>query len=246
MVSMIQNPKIFVAGATGAIGFKLCLILKQHHYQVFGSTRSYSKAQYLEAIGVHSIIMDVFHQELLIEHIRHISPEIIIHQLTDLPYALAPELMQEARVRNAHIRDIGTKNLLLAAQKIECKKFIAQSIAFAYAPEQIYLNEESALAINSEHEILRKNAESIQNMETQITNSGLNHAILRYGKLYGAATGCQPSEYGKIHVDAAAYAAFLAIHSGHGIYQIVENDKFYCNEKAQRELNFDEHYRWKF
>lgn len=246
MILMIQNPKIFVAGATGAIGFKLCLILKQHHYEVFGSTRSHTKAQYLEAIGVHSIIMDVFDREQLFKHINHISPEIIIHQLTDLPYALTPALMQEARVRNAHIRDVGTKNLLLAAHKTECKKFIAQSIAFAYDPNQLYLNENSALAIHSEDKILRKNAESIQNMESQIINSGLNHVILRYGKLYGAATGCSPLEYGKIHIDAAAYAAFLAIHSGHGIYQIVENDKFYSNEKAQKELNFNEYYRWKF
>ena len=242
----MQQPKIFVAGATGAIGFKLCLILRQHHYQVFGSTRSHTKAKYLEAIGVHSVIVDAFNQEQLFKHISDISPEIIIHQLTDLPYALAPEFMHEARVRNAHIRDLGTKNLLLAAQKTKCKKFIAQSIAFAYDPDQIYLNENSKLAIHSEDEVLRKNAESIQNMESQITCSTLNHVILRYGKLYGAATGCKPADHGKIHVDAAAYAAFLAIHSGHGIYQIVENDKFYNNEKAQRELNFDESYRWNF
>ena len=83
-------------------------------------------------------------------------------------------------------------------------------------------------------------------MESQIENSHLKYVILRYGKLYGAATGCEPTELGRIHVDAAAYAAFLAIQYGEGIFQVTENDQLYNSNKAQRTLNFDSSYRWKF
>ncbi|WP_089604001.1 NAD-dependent epimerase/dehydratase family protein [Acinetobacter piscicola] len=241
-----NQPIVFVAGATGAIGYKLCLILKQHNYNVFGSTRSENRANFLDAIGVQPVIVDVFNENQLINKIKTISPQYIIHQLTDLPYGLNPTLMSEARVRNAKLREIGTQNLIKAAQTVSCEKFIAQSIAFAHEPHLTHINEDTALAVNSDNEILRKNAESIANMELQIENSGLKSVILRYGKLYGAATGCEPIGHGRIHVDAAAYAAFLAINAGEGIFQIIENDGVYSCKKAQEILGFDSSYRWKF
>ena len=239
------KPIIFVAGATGAVGFKLCLILKQNNYQVYGTTRSMDKAPFLEAIGVHPVIVDVFNKNQLIHEIQIISPDIIIHQLTDLPYALNPKDMQEARSRNAKIREIGTAHLLEAARSISCKKFIAQSIAFAHEPLAPKIDEESPLAINSDNEILKNNALSIANMESQIRDSQLKHVILRYGKLYGPATGCVKAQSGSIHVDVAAHATLLAIEKGFGTYLLVEEDQSYSYLKAKNELNLDTLYRWK-
>ena len=241
-----NQPIVFVAGATGAIGYKLCLILKQHNYNVFGSTRSENKVNFLEAIGVQPVIVDVFNENQLIDKIKAISPQYIIHQLTDLPFGLNPALMSEARIRNAKIREIGTQNLIKAAHAVACEKFIAQSIAFAHESNLAQVDETTELASNSNNEILKKNAQSIENMESQIENSHLKYVILRYGKLYGAATGCEPTELGRIHVDAAAYAAFLAIQHGEGIFQVTENDQLYNSNKAQKTLNFDSSYRWKF
>ena len=127
-----NQPIVFVAGATGAIGYKLCLILKQHNYNVFGSTRSENKVNFLEAIGVQPVIVDVFNENQLIDKIKAISPQYIIHQLTDLPFGLNPALMSEARIRNAKIREIGTENLIKTAHAIACAKLITKSIAFEH------------------------------------------------------------------------------------------------------------------
>lgn len=238
-----DRPVVFIAGATGAIGYKLCLILKQKGFTVYGMTRSVDKSRFLQAIGVEPRIADIYDGEGIKQIISEIEPDVVIHQLTDLPYGLQPEFMQQARIRNAKIRKIGTDNLVQAVTNMSCK-LIVQSIAFACVPDQPYYNEQAALDLNSANPISRLNAESIDGLEKQIQSSGLNHVILRYGKLYGEATGCTAADFCKIHVDAAAHAAYLAIEKGQGIYQIVENEQLYLNEKAKRELGFNPDYRF--
>ncbi|MFC3171848.1 NAD-dependent epimerase/dehydratase family protein [Acinetobacter vivianii] len=99
-----DRPIVFVAGATGAIGYKLCLILKQKGFNVYGLTRSADKAKFLQAIGVHPRIADIFDAERIKEIISEVAPDVVIHQLTDLPYGLQLDLMEQARIRNAKIR----------------------------------------------------------------------------------------------------------------------------------------------
>lgn len=238
-----HRPVVFIAGATGAIGYKLCLILKQKGFTVYGMTRSVDKAKFLQAIGVEPRIADIYDGEGIKQIISEIEPDVVIHQLTDLLYGLQPEFMQQARIRNAKIRKIGTDNLVQAITNKACK-LIVQSIAFACVPDQPYYNEQTELDLNSANPISRLNAESIDGLEKQIQSSGLNHVILRYGKLYGEATGCTAADFCKIHVDAAAHAAYLAIEKGQGIYQIVEDEQLYLNEKAKRELGFNPDYRF--
>lgn len=238
-----DRPVVFIAGATGAIGYKLCLILRQKGFTVYGMTRSIDKARFLQAIGVHSLIADIFDAERIKEIISEVAPDVVIHQLTDLPYGLQPDLMQQARIRNAKIRKEGTYNLVQALTNTSCK-LIVQSIAFAYLPDQPCYNEQTALDLNSVNPILKLNAEGINELEKQVQNSGLNHVILRYGKLYGEVTGCVAAESCKIHVDAAAHAAYLAIEKGNGIYQIVEDEQRYMNIKAKTELGFEPDYRF--
>lgn len=237
------RPVVFIAGATGAIGYKLCLILKQKGFTVYGMTRSVDKAKFLQAIGVEPRIADIFDGERIKQIISEIEPDVVIHQLTDLPYGLQPEFMQQARIRNAKIRKIGTDNFVQAVTNKACK-LIVQSIAFACVPDQPYYNEQAELDLNSANPITRLNAESIDELEKQIQSSGLNRVILRYGKLYGEATGCIAADFCKIHVDAAAHAAYLSIEKGQGIYQIVEDEQLYLNEKAKRELGFNPDYRF--
>ncbi|GAA5631111.1 hypothetical protein Acal02_01730 [Acinetobacter calcoaceticus] len=238
-----DRPIVFVAGATGAIGYKLCLILKQKGFNVYGLTRSADKAKFLQAIGVHPRIADIFDAERIKEIISEVAPDVVIHQLTDLPYGLQPDLMEQARIRNAKIRKVGTYNLIQALTNKSCK-LIAQSIAFAYVLDQPYYDEQTELDLDSVNPVLKLNAESIYALEEQVLGYGLNSVILRYAKLYGSATGCSAAQLCKVHVDAAAYAAYLAIEKGEGIYQIVEDEQLYLNEKAKRELGFNPDYRF--
>ncbi|MCH7314267.1 NAD(P)-dependent oxidoreductase [Acinetobacter sp. ANC 3882] len=238
-----EKSVIFVAGATGAIGYKLCLILKQNKYTVYGMTRSIEKAKFLEAIGVIPVIANIFEAERIKALMNEIDPDVVIHQLTDLPYGLSPEGMKQARINTARIRKEGTYNLIQALKTKSCK-LIVQSIAFAYIPNESCYDEQSELDLNSVNPILKLNAEGIYALEQQVLLSGLDHAILRYGKLYGKATGSLPAELCKVNVDAAAHAAYLAIENGEGVYQIVEDDLIYKNIKAKNDLSFDPNYRF--
>src|SRR5512138_2154693 len=97
---------ILVAGASGAIGRRLCRLLVEDGWHVIGTTRSPDKAAALRAIGVEPVIVDVFDEPLLRRAVAEARPEVVIHQLTDLPPALDPAQMPEALVRNARIREI--------------------------------------------------------------------------------------------------------------------------------------------
>jgi nucleoside-diphosphate-sugar epimerase len=83
--------------------------------------------------GVEPVIVDVFDAASLRSALSDCQPAIVIHQLTDLPYALEASKMTEALARNARLRDEGTRNLVEAAVLAGAKRLIAQSISFIYA-----------------------------------------------------------------------------------------------------------------
>jgi nucleoside-diphosphate-sugar epimerase len=122
----------FVAGATGVIGIRLCQMLVGDNWLVYGTTRDIKKTKILQDIGVEAVVVDVYDEMRLEEVVASAKPDIVIHQLTDLPAGLDPEKMEAALVSNAKLREIGTKNLINAAVKAGVKKIIAQSIAFVY------------------------------------------------------------------------------------------------------------------
>ncbi len=161
-----RNKSIFVAGASGVIGRRLCRLLLEDGWQVTGTTRSSNKAAALRAIGVAPVIVDVFDETALHQAIMKAHPAIVIHQLTDLPPALDPARMAEARVRNARIRDIGTRNLLAAAIAAGAKRMIAQSIAFAYAPGPLPYHEDSPLNVD---------AVAVASLEQQVVQATCGH-----------------------------------------------------------------------
>ena len=77
---------------------------------MFGSTRSVDKAAELKKAGVEPVVVDVFNADALRNHLHQIRPDVVIHQLPDLPYALEASEMTAALVRNARLRNAGTHN----------------------------------------------------------------------------------------------------------------------------------------
>jgi len=229
--------KIFIAGASGAIGRRMLQILKQHDYKVFGTTRSQQKADELRADGIEPIVLDVFDASVVHEAMQRVRPDVVVNQLTDLPYGLDPALMPQARVRNARVRKEGTKNLVDAAIAAGAQRLISQSIAWVYAaghephPESDPLEPaEGPPAIT---------LEGVHALERLTLSSELSGVVLRYGMLYGPGTG-QDNDDGlsiPVHVDAAAHAAVLAIaRDACGIYNIVADNPHVTNDKARRDL----------
>ncbi|BCX79896.1 NAD(P)-dependent oxidoreductase [Campylobacter sp. 19-13652] len=236
--------KIFLAGASGVIGKQLSKLLVAAGHEVYGTTRSEAKAKMLENLGVKPVILDVFDKDNLIAQVAKIKPEVVFHQLTDLPDGLDEGKMSEALKRNAKIREVGTANLLDAAKACGASKFIAQSIAFVYSPnEQAPFSEESAL-LDFAEPTYGETARAVHSLETQtIENGGV---VLRYGWLYGRDSGfSEPVNFvATVHVDAAAKAAELAMNAyKSGIYNISEDNGHVSSQKAKAELKFDSGFR---
>jgi nucleoside-diphosphate-sugar epimerase len=227
--------KILVAGASGVVGQRLCGLLIADGHSVSGTTRSTEKAALLDALGVTPLVVDVFDAAALSEAIMRAGPEVVIHQLTDLPDGLDPAQMADARIRNTRIRDEGTRNLIAAAVAAGAKRLIAQSIAFAYAPGPLPYNEASPLD---------SAATGVISLEAQVLNAPMVSVVLRYGKFYGQDTGFDVAPPGgPLHIDAAADAARLAVTRGLGVYNVAEDDGTLITARAMAELGFDPAFR---
>src|SRR5690242_10793656 len=126
--------KIFVAGAGGVIGRRLVPLLREAGHSVVGTTRSTDRADALRLLGAEPVIVDVFDAEAVMRAVTDAAPDVIIHQLTDLPAAPGTPGFEESRSRNSRLRIEGTANLMKAAKAAGVRRVIAQSVAFAYAP----------------------------------------------------------------------------------------------------------------
>jgi nucleoside-diphosphate-sugar epimerase len=232
--------RIFLAGASGAIGRRLTPLLIAAGHEVTGTTRSVDKVQELAAGGVDAVVVDVFNAGAVRDAVVRARPEIVIHQLTDLPHVLDPALLRDALSRNSRLRIEGTANLVAAAQSAGARRLIAQSIAFAYAggPEP---HAETDVHASGDDD----DARGVRALEEAALGApGIEGIVLRYGRLYGPGTWNAPNARAALHVDAAAQAAVLALTRGApGIYNIAEDDGAVSIEKARRELGFDPAFR---
>jgi len=240
--------RIFLAGASGAVGRRLIPLLLADGHSVTGTTRSAAKAAELEAHGVTLVVLDIFDAGALRDAVVNSRPEVVIHQLTDLPQVLDPEQMAASRQRNTRLRVEGTANLVAAARAAGSRRLIAQSIAFAYAGGPEPHAETDPLASLEGEDPSAITARGVRALEDAVLGaSGIEGIVLRYGRLYGPGTWyAAASGKGPLHVDAAAYAALLAVTRGAaGIYNIAEDDGAVAIEKASRELGFDPGFRLK-
>ena len=241
---LFTNKRIFLAGASGAIGRQLVPLLIADGWQVVGSTRSAEKVALLREMGVEPVVVDVFDAAALCSVLAEFKPEIVIHQLTDLPYALEASKMTEALVRNARLRDEGTRNLVAAAVLAGAKRLVAQSISFVYADGPLPHGEEDPL-LPETHPVYGETVHAVASLERQVLDAALDGVVLRYGLFYGPGTGFDaPIAPGSVHVSAAAKAAQLAITKAvPGIYNVAENDGSVLTEKATRILEWDAGWR---
>jgi nucleoside-diphosphate-sugar epimerase len=234
---------VFVAGATGVIGRPLLRLLRAAGHAVTGTTRSPAKATEIETLGARAMVVDAFDAVALKRAVAAAKPEVVIHQLTDLPDTLDPSQRAAVLERNARLRAEGTRNLMAAAQAAGVRRVVAQSIAFIYAPGPQPHREGDPLDTN---ESQRTTIAGVVALENTVTRTpGIDGVVLRYGRLYGPGTWFATTNgAGPLSTDAAAHAALLAVTRGApGIYNIAEDDGAVSIEKARRELGFDPGFR---
>jgi nucleoside-diphosphate-sugar epimerase len=213
--------RIFLAGAGGAVGRRLSLLLVADRHHVVGTTRSAEKSVALTKLGLEPVVVDVFDAPALRQAVAAARPDVVIHQLTDLPAALNPAEMPAALVRNARLRDEGTRNLIAASVAAGVGRMVVQSIAFSI--------DAATLAF-----------------EQQVLDAPLAGLVLRYGQFYGPGTGFDvpAPRPPTVHVDAAADAARRAVTRGSaGVYVVADAAATTPSDRAIRELDWSPAFR---
>jgi len=236
--------RIFLAGATGVIGRRLALLLRDAKHEVAGSTRDPAKAARLKALGIEPVVVDVFDADGLARAMVHARPDVIVHQLTDLPSAPGTPGYAAGQEANRRLRIEGTHNLVRAATETGVRRVVAQSIAFIYTPGAAPRVESDPFDIEAGPP-RRLTVEGIVALEREVLHtSDIAGVVLRYGYFYGAGTWYDaPAKPPSVHIDAAAHAALLSVTKGSGVYNITEDDGMVSSAKAKRELGFDPTFR---
>jgi nucleoside-diphosphate-sugar epimerase len=237
--------RVFLAGATGAVGRPLTRLLAAAGHKVTATTRSADKAAAIEAAGATAAILDAYDGDAVRAAVMSAEPDAVIHQLTDLPQIRDPATYPAALAANARLRIDATPNLAVAARAAGARRFIAQSVAFAYASGSGPFREGDPLDFAGEgtRAVLIRGVVALE--AVTLGTPGIEGVVLRYGMLYGAGTWYEvPAAHGSVHVDAAAHAALLALSRGNpGIYNIAEDDGAVVIDKARAQLGFDPGFR---
>jgi nucleoside-diphosphate-sugar epimerase len=236
--------RVFLAGATGVIGAQLLPLLLADGHQVSGMTRSPHKADALRAAGAEPVVVDGLDAQAVRDAVVKAHPDAVIHELTAIPQRLDPRKIIRDFELTDRLRTEGTRNLLAGASEAGASRFIAQSVAFAYAPGPpgTAHSEQDPLIADPPAQFERS-AKSIAALERMtLAADGL---VLRYGYFYGpgssiSAGGSLVQEVAKrrlpivgggagvwsfIHIRDAAEATVAALTRGQvGTYNVVDDE----------------------
>jgi hypothetical protein len=163
-------------------------------------TRSPEKAETLRTLGAQPVVCDVFDADELAAAVSAFAPEMVMHQLTDLPDTI--EQLQSYSARNDRMRIEGTRHLLAAAATAHASRFLAQSIAWRPPGRGDIVDEHERLVLDS------------------------GGVVIRYGQLYGPGTFYrhEPPPHPRVHVDRAATATLDLLDARPGIVTIAEDE----------------------
>ena len=239
--------RVFVAGATGAIGQQLVPRLVAAGHEVHGMTRSESKQAMLVELGAVPVVADALDPDQVAEAVAGARPEVIVHQLTSIGALDTRHFDRDFALTN-RLRTDGTDHLLSAGQAVGVRRFVAQGIAsyFAYEPTGDSLKSEHDPIATAAPRESRESAAALRHLEQAVLGAEWTEGIvLRYGAFYGPGTSMAPGAaqsemvrqrkfpvvgngagvWSFIHVADAADATVVAIErGGRGAYNVVDDD----------------------
>jgi nucleoside-diphosphate-sugar epimerase len=236
--------RVFVAGATGAIGRQLVPRLVEAGHEVHGMTRSESKKALLDELGAVPVVADALDPDQVAEAVGGARPEVIVHQLTALAGVDMRHPERGVAMTN-RVRIEGTDHLLSAGQAVGVRRFVAQSVGLYVRTGGPVKSEEDPLDPTPPRK-LREGAAGIRHLERAVLDARWTEGIvLRYGAFYGPGTHLAPggelSEmirkrrfplvgdgggvWSFIHVADAAEATVAAVeHGKRGVYNVVDDE----------------------
>jgi 2-alkyl-3-oxoalkanoate reductase len=231
--------RVFVAGASGAIGTRLIPRLIAHGHEVIGSFRSAGSAERVRALGAEPVALDLLDARAVRRAVLEAAPEAIVHQATALANVRFGRSLDRAFAATNRLRTEGTDALLAAARETGVRRFVAQSFAsYRYAREGGPVKTEDDPLDPSPPASARETHAAMRYLDQAVTDAG--GAALRYGGFYGAANDGLIGPVRKrllpivgdgggissfVHLDDAAAATVLALeHGAAGIFNIVDDE----------------------
>jgi nucleoside-diphosphate-sugar epimerase len=239
--------RVFLAGATGAIGKQLVPRLVAAGHEVHGMTRSESKKARLDELGAVPVVADALDAGQVADAVGRAKPDVIVHQLTAIG-SLDPRHFDRDFALTSRLRTEGTDHLLSAGHAVGVARFVAQSNGAYFSYERTggpVKSEEDPLDPTPPREA-RGVLAALRHLEQAVLSAGWTEGILlRYGALYGPGTSMSPGGeqfelvrrrkfplvgdgggvWSFIHVADAAEATVAAIeHGSRGVYNVVDDD----------------------
>ena len=231
--------RVFVAGASGAIGTRLVPQLIDRGHEVIGTFRSPAHAERVRALGAEPVALDLLDARAVRQAVLETRPEAIIHQATDLADVRFGRSLDRSFASTNRLRTEGTDALLAAAREAGVRRFVAQSFAsYRYAREGGPVKAEDDPLDPSPPAMARQTNAAMRHLDQAVTNAG--GIALRYGGFYGASNDGLVKPVRKrqfpvigdgdgissfIHLDDAAAATVLALERDlAGIYNIVDDE----------------------
>jgi nucleoside-diphosphate-sugar epimerase len=238
--------RVFVAGASGAIGRQLVPRLVAGGPEVHGMTRSESKRALLSELGAVPVVADALDPDAVAEAVAEAKPDVIVHQLTSLTGV--QRFTERAAEPTNRLRTEGTDNLLSAGHAVGVRRFVAQGVAGfgAYGRTGAAVKTEADPLDPSPPPEFRETLAALRHLEAAVLGARWTDGIvLRYGVFYGPGTSLAQGEeqfemvrkrkfpvvgdgggvWSFVHIDDAAEATVAALeHGTRGVYNVVDDD----------------------
>jgi 2-alkyl-3-oxoalkanoate reductase len=215
--------KIFVAGASGAVGRRLLPMLARRGHGVVATTRSAEGVTQLRTLGAEPVVVDAFDRTAVVRAIESARPEVVVHQLTALSHAKSLKHFDREFAATNRLRTEGTDNLLAGARAAGVQRFIAQSFTGWTNPREgsRVKDEDDPLDPHPPH-TMQHTLDAIRYLERVVSEArGVHAIVLRYGYLYGPGTSFAPG--GDI-LEAVRSRRFPVVGSGAGVWSFVHVD----------------------
>jgi 2-alkyl-3-oxoalkanoate reductase len=239
--------RIFLAGATGAVGRRLVPVLVGAGHDVVGTTNSADKAESLATGGAEPVVLDALDAEAVLATVTRAKPDVVVHELSALSGPASFKKFDETFALTNRLRTEGLDNLLRAARASGASRFVAQSYTG-------WPNERTGSWVKTEHDPLdanptsasRMTLEAIRYVESTVTTArDLTGVALRYGTFYGPGTafakggdiyemvrkrrfpivGGGTAVWSFVHIDDVATATLAAVENGPaGVYNVVDDE----------------------
>jgi nucleoside-diphosphate-sugar epimerase len=246
--------KVFVAGATGALGRQLVPMLVANGHEVTGMTSSPAKQDLVRSLGALPVVADALDPEAVAQAVGQAEPDVIVHQATALSGPFDLRDFEGTFAVTSRLRTEGTDHLLAAGRVVGVKRFVAQSYAgWPFARTGGPVKSEDDPLDPTPAEPMRTTLDAIRHLEEAVTSATWTEGVvLRYGGFYGPGTsfslpdgehvelirkrkfpivGKGTGVWSFVHIQDAAAATVAAVeHGKRGLYNVVDDDPAPVNE----------------